>query len=316
MFRRLLVPLDGSPFAETALPTALTLARRGEGEIRLLSVIDTHGDPGGADGSEMEEYLADARRRAAAGWYGPITTTVRSGRAAEQIGAELDEWNADLLVIATHGRSGISRAWMGSVAEQCIHAAHRPVLAIRPPAEPSDAHAGLTLARVVVPLDGSTQAEAALPHAVVLAREFGVPLLLLRAVTPSKPMDFYYLPETIAMSRELDEEAKERASAYVQEVVARLSAAGIEVGGIVTTDVSAQQAILEHAEGGLIAMTTRGRGGVGRALLGSVADKVMRGGGGGLLVVPPAAQAAKQEEERPPVPPNVAVIVNALRTSR
>ena len=77
-------------------------------------------------------YLAEASERATLGWDGALTTSIRTGRVTEEITAEAEAWKADVIVLATHGRGGLSRYWLGSVADRLIRTATRPVLAVPP----------------------------------------------------------------------------------------------------------------------------------------------------------------------------------------
>ena len=290
MFRRILVPLDGSFFAEVALAPAIALARKSKGEIRLLCVVEPLPESvsrfSETDRQWCKEYLAEASGRAAEDWDGALSTDLRDGRAGQEIVAEAEAWNADIIVLATHGRGGLTRAWMGSVADYCIRTATQPLMAIRPP-EGGGPQVARPLARsqVVVPLDGSELAEAALPYGAALARHFGVPLALFRAVPGPKVAGLSYVPDTI--------DASHRASVYLKEHLERLRGDGLEVTESVVADRGPAHAILSQAAGDLVVMSTHGRTGVDRALFGSVADKVIRGATGAVLVIPPHTKAPR-----------------------
>ena len=207
MLRRILVPLDGSFFAEAALPQAIDLARKTKGEIRLLCVVEPLPDTASrfseSDRRSCEEYLADASERIRQDWAGTLSAQLREGRAGQEVVAEADRWNADLIVLATHGRGGLTRAWMGSVADYCMRTAAQPLMAIRPPEQGSDGvERPLATEHVVVPLDGSRLAEAALPYGVTLARHLGVPLTLLTAVPSPRVASLSYVPDTIDASHQ------------------------------------------------------------------------------------------------------------------
>src|SRR5262245_63500325 len=116
MFQRILVPLDGSPFAEAALSAAIALARRTDGTIRLVHVLDpvraVSETQAAADRERAEAYFIALEDRIRQTWPGPLSTSMRLGRIVEELGTEAQEWRADLLAMSTHGRSGISRIWM------------------------------------------------------------------------------------------------------------------------------------------------------------------------------------------------------------
>src|SRR5579859_6339681 len=170
MFRNFVVPLDGSELAERALPYAVRLAHAGQGRITLVRValappsMTVDGAGWERDQREAieaaEGYLAAVAEKFAA--QAPVRTVVVYGRAAAQILDQVDRLEADGVVMATHGRTGLAHLLYGSVAETVLADSGVPVLLVhaRPgqPAEPAfDPKAG----RLVVPLDGSTFAEAA-----------------------------------------------------------------------------------------------------------------------------------------------------------
>ncbi len=143
MFTRILVPIDFSEPAAAALDYAIALATRFGASLELLHVID---DPVGAgvlagDGfitqspEEQATATAEAESRLAAFASAahprvPMTTTVTHGRAALRICEVAREAPADLIVIGTHGRKGLSHVLLGSVAERVVRHASAPVLTV------------------------------------------------------------------------------------------------------------------------------------------------------------------------------------------
>ena len=285
MFRRVMVPLDGSGFAESALPAAIQLARRSGGEIRLVLVLEpvlSDLDLSPTDPSEhaaAAEYLASVRENKVSGLGDKVGMTVRPGLAAEEIAAEARDWKADVIVMATHGRSGVSRAWLGSVTDRCIRAANCPVLAVHP--TESGVGPDLTTREVIVPLDESAHSEAALPYGVTLAQELGVPLHLVEVISLQRFVNPKHLSAT------MDRGAQ--AALYLRRHLDRLRRDGLDLRESVVVDPSVASAILNRAEGSLIVMSTHGRTGIDRAVFGSVADKVIRGATGSVLVIPARA---------------------------
>ena len=164
MFRRILVTLDGSKFAEAALSSATAIARRSGGELRLLTVADAGGEfitesgwsVGDADAHETGrtaayEYLEDTRHLLIE-TCPRLTTVVRQGYPADEIMIEAEQFDADLLVMATHGRSALKSLWLGSVSEQCVRHAQRPILLVRPDGKGEPRSFGSGRQRLVVPL--------------------------------------------------------------------------------------------------------------------------------------------------------------------
>lgn len=287
MFGHILVPLDGSSFGEAALRPAFAVAQHTTTtKVTLLSVQDLwSGTTTEMPYEEREGYLQKQARSHSA--TAAVRCAVRTGRPAEQILVEAEASGADLIVMSTHGRGGVSRLWLGSVADQCLRHASIPLLLIRP--QPSERQAGngtFLPHRVIVPLDGTTGAEAALCRGATLARGFGVPIALLRAVDSSG----LRAGHTNGRAHEVAE-----AQSYLDAVAARLRGQGLTVTTEVSSGLHAAEAILGAAAGDPVVMSTHARAPLARALLGSVADKVVRGARGVVLLIPPRGAAEAHE---------------------
>lgn len=290
MMQRILVPLDGSPLAERAIPYAESLARTTMARIVLLRAVEVHALSGhrrakarvGAQ-QEAENYLdaiaAPLRERGLT-----VDIALPYGGAAEMIEDEIAIRGIDLVVMATHGRGGLGRMVFGSVAERVLHHSAVPVLLIRAWQEATgDAFAAAP--RIVVPLDGSRFAEAALPTARELAAAVGGELLLVQAVTP---------PEVAFMAEvayaTFDPEAEVTAAmAYLRHLAQQESAAGrtTRIHAEVGTPASVIAEVAANNNAALIVMATHGRNGFGRFVLGSIANAVLRQGATPLLLVRP-----------------------------
>jgi nucleotide-binding universal stress UspA family protein len=188
--------------------------------------------------------------------------------------------------MATRGHGGVQRWLLGSVADKVMRLSSRPVLLIRPP-EPEDGAASLTAAvplrRLMVPLDGSPLAEAALPLADSLGAALGASLLFVRVEPWLVTMmpDVGYVPNLAQM----DADAEAAAQSYLDEVRGRLTPA-LQSASTVARGAPAETLIRLVAEDGidLFVMSTQGRGGLSRLVLGSTADRVVRAGVPTLLV--------------------------------
>lgn len=261
---RIVVPLDGSEIAETALPLATTLARALGVDMELVHV---HGVTYGGEDDAVETEVVDAARKyldekgAALESEAGVSSrrTLLEGVVASELAKHLEGSGRGIVVMTTHGRSGLSRLWLGSTAETLVRTSPWPVLLIRPDEEQE---APQTMDRIVVGLDGSDRAEQTLPWARAIAAGVNGRITLFQAVG--------------------DESAAEEAEAYLRG----LAAEGEEVA--IATSGSAGRALLEQAgdlSANLVALSTRGRGPVTRTLFGSVADKVIRAAETPLLVV-------------------------------
>lgn len=295
MYKRILVPLDGSTFGEFALPTALSVARRQEAAVELVSVVTPAIPPPFVEGltnietqrhEEAErharEYLADVltRVRDAAGTDVPISTETLVGPIAQTLDAHATDTGVDLIAMTTHGRGPLRRAWLGSVADGLVRRAPCPLILIRPREEEKpDLALDVRFGHVLVPLDGSDAALAVLPDAIEIGRPSGAFFSLLKVMLPAFPLGSPYLPHLVEDEWE-HAQARDAAARYLDDVAAQLEENGLNTDTTVLTDNRPADAILEYAERhgvDLLAMTTHGRGGVPRMIMGSVADKVVRG---------------------------------------
>lgn len=283
-----LVPLDGSKFAEQALSLATTIARATRRRIRLCHVRlmplwpDEVVGPDTIEAmtrilhSEGESYLRQVERRIAAPDL-PVEATILPGdivSAGESLALHLAERPADLVVMASHGFGGIRRAWLGSVADYLVRHLSIPVALVRPDMEPSTGNG-----RILVPLDGSALGEQALAQARELALALKREIVLLRVVPPvSYPiskMDMPYIGYDVNLTASLRELAEE----YLDGIKQRLIADGIACSSITMLGPGTAETIVDTARPehfSMIIISSHGRGGVKRVMLGSVADKVAR----------------------------------------
>jgi nucleotide-binding universal stress UspA family protein len=202
-------------------------------------------------------------------------------RHAELIGA-------GLIVMSTHGRSGIARAWLGSVADRLIRQSPVPTLVVRPGVEPPDLAHEPPMRHILIPLDGSALAERAIDLAVEVGRLTHAHYTLVQVVEPVYRA-FLIGGAEPPVDVEAESAAWKQASEYLDGVATRLRGQGLTVWSE-TRIGSPATAILESAAvngADLIAMSTHGRGGVARLLMGSVADKLLRGARVPLLITRP-----------------------------
>jgi nucleotide-binding universal stress UspA family protein len=290
MYRTILVPLDGSRFGEHALPIALAIARRAGGRLLLAHaeqpsfVVDgivasyavgTLGEDSGLF------YLRRVLDRLAAASTVPVHGDLLKGPVAGALHEHALGVSADLVVMTTHGRGPLSRFWLGSVADELIRRLPMPLLLVRPGKNIPELSAEPSIRRVLVPLDGSPRSESALARATDLGHLWEVSYTLLQVVPPAPPGE----PVLAARHR-----GEAEAQAYLDGVAARLRQRGFHARGTVVVADHAAPGILGAAEppaADLIALATRGHGGLKRLLLGSVADKVLRGAATPVLIYRP-----------------------------
>lgn len=305
MYQTLVVPLDGSPIAEQALPVAAAIARRHGAALHLVYVHTTLVRPLDVQGApvydtrfdddrkrELDAYLTRVAGRLGADGLRVTHAVVEGGSAPEAIAEEAGRAGAGLIVITTHGRGGFSRVWLGSVASELLRSAPVPVLVARASEEggatPSLADGGPQ--HLLVPLDGSALSEAALDAALEMARPAGARCTVLRVVRTADTLLPYDQTFWTPAEQEFLDGQEAMAREYVDRIVGRLRGAGLEADGVVTLEPDAARAIMRVAgERGvdLVAMSTHARSGVSRLFLGSVTDKVIRGCDCPVLVVRP-----------------------------
>lgn len=287
MIGSILVPLDGSPLAEQALPWGVSFARRLHAGLDLVRVHVLYAlqEPAAGFGpydplmeAECQEeeklYLNGTATMVASVSGMKVTSALIHGLTADGVLERAKAVNADLIVMTTHGLGPVGRFFLGSVADELIRQGSVPVLLVPTRAPAPGLIPEPEVERIVIPLDGSALAEQALKPALDLARSLNASCTLLQVLEQRNP----------------SEEIQEKAKHYLSQLAGRLLDGGLEVETNVVAGRNAAQGILEeagHEPGSLIAMATHGRGGVLRLLLGSAADKVIRGAKVPVLVCRP-----------------------------
>jgi nucleotide-binding universal stress UspA family protein len=272
-YRRVLVPLDGSELAERAIPYAKNLAKAKGSELILFTVsvasVEQLDRP-------MKAYLElNSKELKSQGIK--ASTAITYGNVADEIIKFADKNKIDLIILSTHGHSGIKRWALGSVALKVLHGTCAPVLLIK-----SKAHktAKVEFKQILVPLDGSPFSEASIPYVKELVKGTGGEIILLRVSEP--PVLSADRPPAIKPSWEeyrdiLMAETQRHAEAYLEGIRANIVKSGIKVRSKAILG-KASEGILKVAQKediNLIAMTTHGRTGVSRWVYGSVASRIV-----------------------------------------
>lgn len=297
--RHILVPLDGSGFGEIALPIAATIAgRNGSGlELVMVHLPSPHIDVSHEVAIDIEaglraragEYLKGLAEQMRHRFDIPVATALLEGAIVPAIAKHTLADAPELIVMTTHGRSGPSRFFLGSVADRLVRELHCPVLLVRPGASPTNVELP-AVAQVLVPLDGSRLAESVIDD---VARVFSPTVATLHLVRVVLPVDVapISLPTPLPPARpELLEHQLASARRYLDAMAVKLGQAGWRVQHEVAINWKPSAAVLDYAAAhrcDVIAIATRGLAGAPRVLLGSVADKVIRGAATPVLVVNP-----------------------------
>jgi nucleotide-binding universal stress UspA family protein len=290
MYEKILVPLDGSELAEVALPYVAELAGRLGSQIILIYVNDS----GEAAHLRISHFymqrIGDDTKRAAKMYVkkpGEKETNVSSeilvGYPAEEIVDYADKADVSLIVMATHGRSGIRRWSLGSVADKVVRSTNRPIAIIRAKgAHPAVRDKGM-FNRALVPLDGSKQGEAVIPYIEELASRLKTEVTVLQVLSPDWFVDAADQVKQLQLLRTSSKD-------YVKRVATQLNQKGITTRAEVREvkmDTVAEEIIkgADEVNADVIAMSTHGRSGFSRWAFGSVADRVLQGGNTPLLLV-------------------------------
>jgi nucleotide-binding universal stress UspA family protein len=305
MFKKMLVPLDGSKLAASALPTALFMAKATDGLILLLrvpvyqktrlpekvtAVYNRLRPPEEKQWVQqrVERYLKSVRQLAL-GQEINFEALVVDGDPASVIVDTAESEEIDLIIMSTHGRGGLARWWLGSVTEKVLRATNRPILIVRSEALPT---------RTLVTLDGSAAAEEALAPAQTMARLFGTPLTLLRVLEPLEADEEDEADsETNLPAAEIAELSDRVMQARREEAATYL--ADMKTGLAVTEEMVVETAVvegppaptilnfIEENQIDLIVMSSHGQSAAARWAYGSVTEKVIHAAEQSVLVVRP-----------------------------
>ena len=304
-YSRILVPLDGSALAEEALPAAIAFVQRAGKTGKLLLLRVTHLEylvysrggpfevPSGVH-QEVDAYLARLQMQMQSDGV-PVEVVRAEGDPALAIVELAHDHYADLIILVTHAREGMSRLIHGSITDRVLQASSVPVLLLKHGEQPDRIFSIQGRPHLLVPLDGSELAESVLLRAVSLASQMGASMTLLRSLD---------LPDlTVAGTRQggitaadmgvLVPTARQQARQYLQQRQGRVQAHGIPTAVVVTeggaaADIARQaKALAQAGHAVMVVMATHGRTGVGRWLYGSVAGAVLHLAEVPLLVVRP-----------------------------
>lgn len=295
MFHHILVPLDGSLLAECVLPHVVALARALDARITLLRILEQQGD---ADDDRPVDPLRWVSRKAEARIYLAtwinrlqeiglsVDGALRTGGVAPQIIEATHDIDVDLIVLSSHGYSGLSNWTLSSIAQKILQRTQRSILLVRAHAPAAADLTGLRYRRLMLPLDGSQRAEYILPLAQRLARYFDSLLLLAHVVgQPETRWRGLSTPGDLHLAQQLVERNQTAGSAYLGAIQSRLSV-NSEMRLVVGTEgVDALHHLTTRESIDLTILTAHGHSGSPSHLFGSVAAHCIDYGNTPLLVV-------------------------------
>lgn len=295
MYEKILVPLDGSDLAEIALPYAEELAGALGCEITLIHVSESADEKYENMHQLYIEKIVESTRQGAERCRKnkrakkiKVSSVHLTGYVAEQIVDYADKENIGLIVMTTHGRSGIRRWILGNVAAKVVRATERPVALIRAKDTLPEACAERKLNKVLVPLDGSKASEVVIPHISELASKLKAAVVLLQVVAPSYFV--YAIPGEAVLQPHSPEDLQnmiEHSKFYLDKISAEFMDKGIETTSEVGIGGPAEEIIriADEMQVDMVAMSTHGHSSISLWAFGSNADKVLHAGGTPVLLV-------------------------------
>jgi nucleotide-binding universal stress UspA family protein len=303
MYKKMLVPLDGSELAEVVLPYARELAGRLDLELTLLHVCETHNSESQfmcqSYIDHAAEILQGQSREVQVKTGAPSNvqvveahTEVTTGHPAEEILGFAEGSKTDLILMATHGRSGVRRWILGSTADKVLRASKVPVWLVRANIPEEIVYDEWPKRVLLVPLDGSKFAESVLPHVEALAKQRGmdeVNVTLLRVYEKPFVTADYPEPDWKEHVERMTDHFKNEAAQYLTGIQERLTRAGLKVKMEVLPGRPAEE-IINYAQNNhpnLVVMATHGSSGPSIWEYGNIADKILRGTSSPIFLVRP-----------------------------
>ena len=288
MYERILVPLDGSKFAEQAFPPVVELARAFGSEVVLVEVCEPEESEYGQACRLYIHNEAEQLRASLEGSAANVKTTVLEGKAAEQILGYAEKSDISLITISSHGRSGIAPWSLGGTASKVLHRVGVPLIIVRVKESPEESAKISVFSRILIPLDGSEKSTAVLPYVTELTKKLDSEVTLLQVVETGKHVHtiggLEYIPYK---DRDIDL-VKTNAQRYLDEISSKFAGTKATVRSEVRVGDGAREIIKLAAEKdySLIAMSSHGRAGIEAWAHGSVTGKILQASKQSFMFVP------------------------------
>lgn len=289
MLEKILVPLDGSSLGELALLYIKELAPVFNSEVHLVSVCERRD----TDYRRMIQVYVDKIAEQVRDDFKKanrnikIKTVVLDGNEARQIIEYAQQEQMSLIVIVSHGRSGIMPWTIGGTANKVVQTAQNPVLLVRASAFKGKRKPVRLFNKILVPLDGSQVGEAALPHVIEIARKLNSEVTVFSVIEPGQHVHTIGGQDFVRYTEQQVESMRTEISNYQLETRKKLADSGIKVRSIMSDGNAASEIIkISKADNfRLVAMSSHGRSGMRGWVFGSVSNKVLNSGKTSLLVV-------------------------------
>ena len=289
MFRKILVPLDGSKLAEQVLPHAAALARAFGSDVIIVGVCEPE-ESEQRHVCEANIYGLSDRFKGYLGTDAPVAVeeAVLLGKPAQEIIRYAESSGVTLIVMASHGRSGLAPWSLGSTVDRVIRRLRYPVLVVRAKEIPEDAGGVGLFRRILTPLDGSERGELVLPYVQVLMNKLGSEVVLFQAVAHGKHMHSVGGLDYVRFEDHEVDAMRERAREYLAGVRDRISATGDRIRVEVRDGSPATEIIncADDADCPLVAMSTHGHSFLERWVHGSNTYKILQASSKSVLLVP------------------------------
>jgi nucleotide-binding universal stress UspA family protein len=296
MFSNILVPMDGSPLAECVLPHVVTISNVFAARATLVQALEL-ADPSSGQiidplgwqmvKIEAQNYLEGiAQLLHQAGLQ--VDCQLIDGQAANSIIDFAHSKSTDLIILSSHGRSGLSAWNVSSVVQKIVQRAHLPYMIIRAYEPRQDLYSDLKYQTLLVPLDSSQRAECVLPIATRLASYFQARLLVVHVVArPEMPHRMPLSVEDIALADRLTERNCREATKYLEQIKNRLTSKNVNVQTrlLLKDNVAfALHELVEQENVDLVVMSAHGYSGKTRWPYGNVVEKFITYGATPLLI--------------------------------
>jgi nucleotide-binding universal stress UspA family protein len=288
MFEKILVPLDTSPFAEEVLPTVIELARSFDSEIHLVNICEAHKGP---DAGVCQSYLEDKVEQINKGLEGKtnkIKADMLTGSPGQKILSLAKEEKAGLIVMSSHGLSGVTLWPLGSTVDKVLRQTRQPLLIIKVKQVQETASQGGVFRRILVPLDGSELGARVVPFIVGIASRFGSEVVLFHVIQTDKRLHSLGRIDSVPIREEEMSSLRKQAEEYLKGESRKFEGSGAAVVSLVKAGNVAEEIIKYAAEINchLIALSSHGHSGLESWIIGSVTNKILHAGNKSLFFVP------------------------------
>ncbi|MBC8281152.1 MAG: universal stress protein [Chloroflexi bacterium] len=294
MFNKILIPFDGFGLADGVLQFIPQLARGFGSSVILLWVMTQKGTR--SQGTMAMVELEDAARQLSKELGEEVVPMVSMGSTAPSIIRIATEEGCDLIAMATHGRRGIGRGLLGSIADEVVRYSTIPTMVFAPKKADKEWSEGVEFERIIVPLDGSIDAETVLPYVEDMALKLDVEIILVRVNNDEAIYSIGWAGIPIFPD---DPNIKIRDETYLEAVTKMLREKGLRARWEWLEGSPPYQTaeFARKTEHNMVALATRGHSGIARWIEGSVSERAILDSGDPVLIIPPLEEPEKEPAE-------------------